>query len=81
MVKEDAGDVYDSNYELDKFLMSLRATLVGVLIAFTFIVMILFVLFGQVTVRKLRKNPQTKNHFQIPQGLTKLFRTKLFSCI
>jgi len=34
--------------------------LVSILIAFVFIVMIFFVLFGQITVRKLRKNPETK---------------------
>ncbi len=45
--------------------MSLRATLVGILIIFAVIVSILFVLFGQVTVRKLRKNPQTKDHLGV----------------
>ena len=34
---------------------------VGIAIAAAFVVMILFVLFGQVTVRKLRKNPATKD--------------------
>jgi len=41
--------------------MSLRATLVGGLIIFFVIVSILFVIFGQVTVRKLRKNTKTKD--------------------
>lgn len=41
--------------------MSLTETVVGILIAVIFVVMILFVLFGQITVRKLRKNPETKN--------------------
>ncbi len=40
--------------------MSSRAIFVSILIAFVFIVMVFFVLFGQVTVRKLRKNPKTK---------------------
>lgn len=41
--------------------MKLITILVGILIAFVFITAILFVLFGQVTVRKLRKNPETKD--------------------
>jgi len=41
--------------------VSLLEILVGVIIAFTFIIMILFVLFGQITVRKLRKNPETRH--------------------
>lgn len=41
--------------------MSLMTALIGILIGAALIVMILFVLFGQVTVRKLRKNPETKN--------------------
>ena len=45
--------------------MKLITLLVGVLIAFTFVTMILFVLFGQVTVRKLRKNPQTKHELGV----------------
>ena len=35
--------------------------IVGILIAIVFVLMTVFVLFGQVTVRKLRKNPETKN--------------------
>ena len=35
--------------------------ILSILIAIVFVVMILFVLFGQITVRKLRKNPVTKN--------------------
>jgi len=45
--------------------MKLITMLVGVLIIFAVIVSILFVLFGQVTVRKLRKNPQTKDHLGV----------------
>lgn len=41
--------------------MSSTETAVGVLIAVIFVVMILYVLLGQITVRKLRKNPETKN--------------------
>jgi ABC-type bacteriocin/lantibiotic exporter with double-glycine peptidase domain len=41
--------------------MSLFSTLLAMVAAATFVAMILFVLFGQVTVRKLRKNPKTKN--------------------
>ncbi len=41
--------------------MSSTETVVGVLIAVIFVVMILYVLLGQITVRKLRKNPETKN--------------------
>ncbi len=37
-----------------------RAALVGILILAVLIVCILYVAFGQITVRKLRKNPQTK---------------------
>jgi hypothetical protein len=46
---------------MDKFNMSPTETVVGVVIAVVFVVMILYVLFGQITVRKLRKNPETKN--------------------
>ena len=45
--------------------MSLTTALTGLLIAAALIVMILFVLFGQLTVRKLRKNPATKNELGI----------------
>ena len=38
-----------------------RATLVGIMILLVFITGVLFVLFGQITVRKLRKNPATKD--------------------
>jgi len=41
--------------------MSLATAITGLLIAAAFIVMILFVLFGQITVRKLRKKPATKD--------------------
>ena len=41
--------------------MSVFSTLLAMVAAVTFLVIILFVLFGQVTVRKLRKNPKTKD--------------------
>ncbi|MFT7680915.1 MAG: hypothetical protein ACI935_000348 [Moritella dasanensis] len=41
--------------------MSLLSTLFGINAIFTFIACILYVIFGQVTVRKLRKNPETKD--------------------
>ncbi|MDX2504407.1 MAG: hypothetical protein QNL62_08020 [Gammaproteobacteria bacterium] len=41
--------------------MKLITILVGILIALAFVAAILFVVFGQVTVRKLRKNPETKD--------------------
>ncbi len=41
--------------------MNHTETIIGILIAIIFVVMILYVLFGQITVRKLRKNPETKN--------------------
>jgi hypothetical protein len=46
---------------MDRQEMSLFSTLLAMVAAVTFVVMILFVLFGQVTVRKLRKNPETKD--------------------
>ena len=39
--------------------------LVGILIAEVFVVMLLYLLFGQITVRKLRKNPETKQSLGI----------------
>ena len=45
--------------------MKLVTILVGVLIALGFFVMVIFVLFGQVTVRKLRKNPKTKHELGV----------------
>ena len=41
--------------------MSLFSSLLAVFAIFVFVACILFVLFGQVTVRKLRKNPKTKD--------------------
>lgn len=41
--------------------MALITKLVGVMIIMGFITSILFVIFGQITVRKLRKNPKTKD--------------------
>lgn len=40
--------------------MSLFSSLLGITAAFMFLACILYVIFGQVTVRKLRKNPKTK---------------------
>lgn len=45
--------------------MSLFSSLLGVTAAIGFIAMILFVIFGQLTVRKLRKNPETKDELGI----------------
>jgi len=39
--------------------------IIGVLIAINFFIMILFIVFGQITVRKLRKNPATKDELGI----------------
>ncbi len=41
--------------------MSLLSQLLGFVAIFVFLACILYVLFGQVTVRKLRKNPKTKD--------------------
>jgi len=41
------------------------STLLGITVAVMFISAILFVIFGQVTVRKLRKNPVTKHELGI----------------
>jgi len=41
--------------------MSLFSALLGIATLFTIIAAIFFVIFGQVTVRKLRKNPKTKH--------------------
>jgi len=50
--------------------MALITILVGIMIAMSFIVMVLFVLFGQITVRKLRKNSETKTElgFEFASG-------------
>lgn len=45
--------------------MKLITILVAILIALVFVTAILFVVFGQITVRKLRKNPQTKDQLGI----------------
>jgi len=45
--------------------MSLELILFGIILATMFIVMVLYVLFGQLTVRKLRKNPETKHELGI----------------
>ncbi len=41
--------------------MSLLSQLLGFVAVFVFLACILYVVFGQVTVRKLRKNPKTKD--------------------
>ena len=41
------------------------STLLGIAVAMMFISAILFVIFGQVTVRKLRKNPETRHELGI----------------
>ncbi len=41
------------------------STLLGVAVAMMFVSAILFVIFGQVTVRKLRKNPETRDELGI----------------
>ena len=41
--------------------MSFESTLGAIIAIFMFISAILYVLFGQITVRKLRKNPETKH--------------------
>ena len=46
---------------MGKFLVSLLSTLLVIPLSMAFISCILFVIFGQVTVRKLRKNPETKH--------------------
>ena len=46
---------------MGKFLVSLLSTLLVIPLAMAFISCILFVIFGLVTVRKLRKNPETKH--------------------
>jgi len=45
--------------------MSLFSTLLGLATLIAFIAIIFFVIFGQVTVRKLRKNPQTKHELGV----------------
>jgi hypothetical protein len=45
---------------VDKRFMTLVQTILSAILAVTFVAAILFVIFGQVTVRKLRKNPETK---------------------
>ena len=46
---------------MGKFLVSLLSTLLVIPLSMAFISCILFVIFGQVTVRKLRKNPETRH--------------------
>lgn len=45
--------------------MSLESTLFALGMAGVFICLVLYILFGQLTVRKLRKNPLTKNNLGI----------------
>ncbi len=49
---------------MGKFIVSF-STLLAIPVAVAFISAILFVIFGQVTVRKLRKNPETKHELGI----------------
>ncbi len=50
---------------MGKFLVSLISTLGGIVFFFMFISMILYIIFGQVTVRKLRKTLETKHELGI----------------
>jgi len=50
---------------MGRFLVSLIATLSAIPAAAGFVAWILFIIFGQVTVRKLRKNPETKHELGI----------------
>ena len=45
---------------MGKHLVTLVQTILSVILAVGFVACVLFVIFGQVTVRKLRKNPETK---------------------
>ncbi|NOY73790.1 MAG: hypothetical protein GXP14_15735 [Gammaproteobacteria bacterium] len=45
--------------------MTLVQTILSVILAVTLVAWILFVLFGQITVRRLRKNPETKDSLGI----------------
>ena len=45
--------------------MTPTETVIGVLIIIAFFVMLLYIAFGQITVRKLRKNPATKNELGV----------------
>ncbi len=45
--------------------MKFITILYGILFVLIFITSILFVLFGQITVRKLRKNPETKDYLGV----------------
>lgn len=45
--------------------MNSTEIIVGILIAVSFIIMILYIIFGQITVRKLRNNPETKNELGV----------------
>jgi hypothetical protein len=49
------------DYEMDKYKMSLFSFLLAIVCFILIISLIFFVIFGQVTVRKLRKNPETKD--------------------
>ena len=54
-----------SNYGMGKLLVSLISALGGIVFFFILISMVLYVIFGQVTVRKLRKNPETKHELGV----------------
>ncbi len=57
---------------MDEYIVSPTETVVGILIAIVFVVMVLYIAFGQITVRKLRKNPETKNELCCGQGNIRL---------
>ena len=46
---------------MGKLLVSLISALGGIVFFFILISMVLYVIFGQITVRKLRKNPETRH--------------------
>ena len=53
------------DYETDRLIMTPAEIIIGIMIAIAFVTMVLFILFGQITVRKLRKNPATKDELGI----------------
>ncbi len=57
-VKENSGSVYDKI--MGWALMNTATILTGFIILFSVVVCVLYILFGQITVRRLRKNPQTR---------------------
>ena len=45
--------------------MSPTEAIIGILIVIALVAMVLYIAFGQITVRKLRKNPETRNQLGI----------------